>query len=106
MRENTSEAHDEVQEREEAPNTNEAHDEAQEREEAPRAFHQAYTFYLVPPDPEQLFNRYPRAVHWAQPAPVSYTVLHQQIYFVMKSSLDNPKRDNIVIGKTNVYIYI
>ena len=102
----TSEAHDEVQQRVELSSTSETHGEMQQREEAPEAFHPAYTFYVVPPDPEQLPNRYPRAVHRAQPAPVSYALLRQQNFFVMKRSLDDPKRDNIVIGKANVYIYM
>ena len=102
----TSEAHNEVQQREELSGTSETHDEVQQREEAPEAFHPAYTYYVVPPDPEQLPNRYPRAVHRAQPAPVSYALLRHQNFFVMKRSLDDPKRDNIVIGKANVYIYI
>ena len=102
----TTQAHDEVQQREELPDTSEAHDVVQQREELPEAFHPAYTFYVVPPDPEQLPNRYPRAVHRAQPAPVSYALLRQQNFFVMKRSLDDPKRDNIVVGKANVNIYI
>ena len=101
----TTQAHDEVQQREELPNISEAHDVVQQREELPEAFHPAYTFYVVPPDPEQLPNRYPRTVHRTQPAPISYALLREQNYFVMKRSLGDPKRDNIVIGKANIYIY-
>ena len=70
------------------------------------AFHPAYTLYEVPPDPQQQSLRLPRAVHRAQPTPVSYALLRERDFFVLKRSLNDPKRDNIVIGKLiNLYRY-
>ncbi len=69
------------------------------------AFHPAYTLYEVPPDPQQPSLRRPRAVHSAQPAPVTYALLRQKDYFVLKRSLKDPSRDNIVIGKVTADIY-
>ena len=84
----------------------EASEKEKEREEAPKVFHPAYTFYVVPPDPLQPSPRRPRAVHSAQPAPISYALLRRQSFFVLKRSLDDPNRDNIVVGKTNLCVNI
>ena len=85
-------------------NTSQVLNKAQVREVLPEAFHPAYTSYVVPPDPVQPPKRHPRAVHIAQPAPVSYALLRQQNFFVMKRSLDEPERDKIVIGKAIVFM--
>jgi hypothetical protein len=75
-------------------------------EQTSQAFHPAYTLYEVPPDPLHSSPRRPRASHSAQPAPVSYALLREKDFFVLKRSLNDPRRDNIVIGKLYIYKYI
>ena len=68
------------------------------------AFHPAYTLYEVPPDSQRPPPRRPRAVHSAQPPPISYALLREKDFFVLKRSLKDPCRDNIVIGRVIIYI--
>ena len=67
-----------------------------------QAFHPAYTLYEVPSDPPRSSPRHPRGVHSTQPVTMSYALLRDKPFYVLKSSLNDPERDNIVIGKATM----